>query len=56
MKKKLFLFSLLLNCQLFLAQDSIFKNAQKVPSIYDKIENYSKKRKITQFFHQLFFR
>ena len=39
-----------------MAQDSVFKNTPKEPKIYDKIENYSKKRKVTQFFHRLLFR
>ena len=56
MKKIILLFSLLLYCQLTLAQDSVFKNVPKEPKIYDKIETYSKKRKITQFFHRLLFR
>ncbi len=56
MKKILLLFSLLLSCQFILAQDSVFNNVPKEPKIYDKIENYSKKRRFTQFFHHLIFR
>lgn len=56
MKKIILLFSLLASCQITLAQDSVFKNAAKEPKIYDKIEKYSKKRKVTQFFHRLLFR
>ena len=55
MKKIIFL-SLLLICQLTVAQDSVFKNIPKEPKIFNKIDTYSKKRKFTQFFHRLLFR
>lgn len=56
MKKILLLFSLIFFCHVTVAQDSVFKTAPKEPKIYDKIEKYSKKRKVTQFFHRLLFR
>ena len=56
MKKILVVFSLFLISQNVLAQDSIFKNVPKEPKIYDKIDDFSKKRKVTEFFHRLLFR
>ena len=56
MKKYWILFSLLIIGHIAMAQDSVFKNVNKEPKIYDKIEKYSKKRKVTQFFHRLLFR